>query len=105
MIPDNGSWHLLIGGSGGIRAPDLPRMKRLHWTHYATLPYFSSHAPQLQSCGGVIGWISRADVATVANNKKIENNKCMISPCLHILYQKYQESACTCGNIDITGSR
>ena len=27
------------GGSGGIRAPDLPRMKRLHWTSYATLPW------------------------------------------------------------------
>ena len=30
MMVLRGSWHLYIGGSGGIRAPDLPRMKRLH---------------------------------------------------------------------------
>ena len=41
MMVHSGSWHLYIGGSGGIRAPDLPRMKRLHWTSYATLPDFN----------------------------------------------------------------
>ena len=51
MIDDSGSWHLLIGGSGGIRAPDLPRMKRLHWTNYATLPLVTSTTTAVPGLG------------------------------------------------------
>ena len=79
-----------VGGSGWIRATDLPRMKRLHWTSYATLPCCYSHTPQLHSAGDGEGCFTdsaaNTDVSTDTAMKVAANHARKVRIVFIVLY-------------------
>jgi len=96
---------MAFGGSRGIRAPDLPRMKRLHWTNYAMLPRIFAHSATafsgrwLCGCGSGLGG---QDLGRDSDGADDDEDDVFHSI---VFYDILTGFACTFSNIDITGTR